>query len=206
MDYIYINATVIRADGQKHTQQDLDDFSAFWEEHYNPGKYNGDMPCFSPHEKEIWADYNNYARFESGDVLEFAQTHPHLKICICVKGEDDGDNEANYFYHGNLYEEVYEVRYMPEPRLISWPISYKPFKDFRKDKYLPHFFGEMIFYALQDTLQNVDYKTIANDVLNCLGSFSTGNEYRMFSAITGWSVEELMDRAKQAKKDMEESE
>lgn len=204
MDYIFINASVRRVDGQRHDPKDLEDFSAFWKEHYNPGRWNGEMPELSENEKEIWATYNNYAYFEEGDVVEFAKTHPHLTIRVEVNGEES-PGQTDYLYQGALLEELHEIRYVPRPQVIDWPEGdFLYSKQLRDEKFL-HCFGDHVMMALHDMMENTSCAELGRYVLESMG-WQQGNELLMFSAVVGWDFHDLLGRAEETLKEMEENE
>ena len=182
----------------------MEDFSAFWKEHYNPCRWNGGMPELSKNEKEIWASYNNYARFDEDEVAGFAKSHPHLMIRVSVSGETEPCDTV-YLYQGCLSEELNEIRYIPNSQVIDWPEDYSPYSAELKDEKFLHFFGDHVSMALDDMLQNTSFVKLAKLILASVG-FHEGNEHRMFSAIVGWNIEELVKRAKESQKEWEENE
>lgn len=197
MEYTRISATVIRQDGKVHEQKDLDDFSQFWKDTYNPGKYNGGMPDLFTTQKEIWADFDGYFRFEASDLFDFAQSHPHLIIKITERTEEDGGTETDHLYHGCLYESLDEIRYMPQPTTISWPRSYSHNNTFLNNKTFLEVFGEMVMLSLEDMMQNTTNEDLGKYIFESLG-WQEGNEHLMFSAIVGWDIGELIRRTNEA--------
>ena len=204
MDFIYINVVVRRADGQKIDQKDLEDFAAFWREHYNPGRYNGSMPELLNNRCEIYADYNNYATFDAQDAVEFAKAHPHLMLRFTVTGEAYERGQTDYLYHGDLFERLDEVCTMPSPKLINWPRMETPYSRLMKtdDRFL-FVFGGFVTSALHSMMNFNSNEKLAKKILEAV-DWSEGKDREMFKAIVGVELDELVERAKQYLRDLED--
>lgn len=203
--YIYINAAVRRADSGEISQKDFEDFHAFWKENFDPGRWNGDLPCYSNDKSELWADYDNYRSFDSGEFFEFAESHPHLMIRVTVRSEDSPEGDCtDYLYHGSLYEELDEIRTMPLPRVVNWPRDCKPYDYLEKES--EHFlfmFGGYVISALENMLKWNSYEKIARRILDTV-DFQRGPTHDMFEAIVGKRLDEIIEQARVAAREVEE--
>lgn len=203
--FIYINAAVRRADSGEISQKDFEDFHAFWKENFDPGQFYGDLPCYSNDKSELWADYNNYRSFDGEELIEFAQSHPHLMIRLSVRSEDCPEGDCtDYLYHGNLYEELDEIRTMPLPRVVKWPRTCKPYDHLEKEnEHFLHMFGGCVVSALEGVLNNVSYEKLARRILDTV-DWVEGPAHEMFEAITGKEFNEVIERARAFAREEEE--
>jgi len=203
--FIYINATVRRADFGEISQKDFEDFHAFWKENFDPGQFNGELPCYSNDKSELWADYNNYSSFDGGEFVEFAESHPHLMIRVTVRSEDSPEGSCtDYLYHGKLYEELDEIRTMPLPRVVKWPRTCKPYDYLEKEsEHFFHMFGGYVVDVLEDMLNNVSNEKLARRILDA-ADWMEGPANEMFEAITGKNFNEVIEQARAFAREEEE--
>ena len=197
MDYIYISVVVRMADGRKIGQKDLEDFSVFWKEHYDPGLHNGSMPDLLYDGQEIFAEYDNYATFDPADAVGFAVAHPHLMLRFTVTGDEYEGLQTDYLYHGELFERLDEISIMPSSKIVKWNRMNSPYSHLMEtDDHFLFFFGGFVISALHSMMNFNSYEKLAKRILETV-DWGAGKDLEMFEAIVGVELDELVERAKQ---------
>lgn len=100
----------------------LSDFSTIWDQ-----EYEGYTDC-APALEELFARDGTciYARADVGRdfnpafLTPFMMTHPDLQMEI-IEEDYDSDSKCRYLLENDVIEELPEVRYFTEPKLIDWP-------------------------------------------------------------------------------------
>lgn len=116
------NITIRRKDGNPVTHEDLtgfdqffhsDTFEEIWKEVYCEPHI-----CFNG--MEIYAGFMTSCALDGNEIIPFAKANPHLQIELIESSESEEIGKTRFLYEGELYEELHEIRYFEEPKMIDW--------------------------------------------------------------------------------------